>query len=87
MTAAEARALTEKAKDATHGVIAEVVADVHRRIAAAAQDGHNAIDIDGSLKRVQYHLRAVIKDALKQEGYKVESHSDQRDGDWTTVSW
>lgn len=42
----------------------------------------------GELKMTaSFGLHKVIQDRLKQLGYSVKVTSDQRDGDWTTISW
>lgn len=42
----------------------------------------------GKFSLVVYsNLKPEVIKILKEEGYKVESFSEQREGSWTTIEW
>ena len=48
----------------------------------------NAAVADNKFSTTVYlYAVPICKTELEKRGFKVESHSDQREGDWTTITW
>jgi enamine deaminase RidA (YjgF/YER057c/UK114 family) len=47
----------------------------------------NAVSKNRMEVTVDIHLESLAESELVKRGFKVENISDQRDGDFTTISW
>jgi hypothetical protein len=80
--AADARALVQKALDINGEIARQETQVLLERIEAAAKAGETTITTT-----LVYKHRDLIVKRLKSLNFTVVTHSDQRDGDYTTVSW
>ncbi len=80
ITAAEARKTYETT---TNTLLQESLATIESHIKQACQNRTN-LTLDSS--KIRGDLKEVIK-ALESKGFKANSHSCQRDGEWLEVSW
>ena len=53
---------------------------VQKSIENAANQGKYSVTVD-------YSLLEDVSTKLQQEGFKVQYHSDQRDGSYTEITW
>lgn len=79
LTAAEARERASSARSLTGNYLRAETDAIIARIAAESDKGINQINISGA--------DLTILDRLEKLGYQVNTTYDQRDGNWTVVSW
>lgn len=80
LTAMEARVKAQEAQSLNGHYLRKETDLMLDQIEAASLSGNFEMTVG-------FILHKVIKDRLEDMGYKVKYHSDQRDGDWTVVSW
>jgi hypothetical protein len=80
--AADARKLVSEAQSLDGAFAKEETAKILERIKTAANQAMRSISTT-----IEYKYRETIVTRLKNLGFTVNIHSDQRDGDYVTVSW
>lgn len=79
MTAAQAREIVNAMEDKTSKELKERASSA---IQTAVEHGSSSVSLN-----IPYTHREKMKAWFTGLGYKVSAGSDQRDGDWFTVSW
>jgi hypothetical protein len=82
-TAAQARALVEFAEACKTEEFRKQLNEILGKIKAEAAKGKR----NCYLTSLDSHSRSIIVAKLESLGYIVANYHDQRDGDWTTISW